>query len=80
MTKTIFSVAAIILFALPLQAAEIRWGRGTATGNFIGNFTDTMNWDGGVVPGLERPCSCGPRWHRDDPRFDHFGQRLPVRR
>ncbi len=52
MNRTLFSITAIILFALPLQADEIRWGRGTATGNFIGNFTDANNWDGGVVPGI----------------------------
>ena len=29
----------------PLTAAEIRWGRGTANGLFVGNFTDLANWN-----------------------------------
>lgn len=52
MSRTMLSLAAMILFAMPAQAAEIRWARGTADGNFIGNFADGANWDGGVVPGI----------------------------
>ena len=29
----------------PITAAEIRWGRGTANGLFVGNFTDLANWN-----------------------------------
>ncbi len=29
-----------------LTPAEIRWGRGTAAGMFVGNFTDSANWNG----------------------------------
>ena len=51
MNRPILSIAAMILFAVPLSADEIRWARGTAAGNFIGNYTNGANWDGGVVPG-----------------------------
>ncbi len=30
---------------MPLSPAEIRWGRGTANGMFVGNFTDLANWN-----------------------------------
>lgn len=30
---------------LPLSPAEIRWGRGTANGMLVGNFTDLANWN-----------------------------------
>ena len=37
---------------------EIRWARGTANGNFVGNFDDAMNWDGGMIPGLCERARC----------------------
>ena len=49
-----------LIFTTTLQAqTEIRWARGTADGNFVGNYTDAMNWDGGIVPmgtGIRARC------------------------
>ena len=50
--SALITITCMVLGATPSSAAEIRWARGTADGNFIGNFTDPANWDGGVVPGI----------------------------
>lgn len=39
----------------PLTPAEIKWGRGTANGMFVGNYTDLSNWNAdNVLPDLPR--------------------------
>ncbi len=45
-----------------ITPAEIRWGRGTATGMFVGNFTDLGNWNADdVSPDLPRLPGPGDR-------------------
>ena len=39
-----------VLLSSTAVAGEIRWARGTANGNHVGEFSDVANWDGGVVP------------------------------
>jgi glycoprotein endo-alpha-1,2-mannosidase len=39
----------------PLTPAEIKWGRGTANGMFVGNYTDLANWNADdVLPDAPR--------------------------
>ncbi len=42
--------------------AEIRWGRGTATGRYVGNYTDLSNWNADdVAPDSPRAPGPGDR-------------------
>ncbi|QEG36372.1 DUF5010 domain-containing protein [Bythopirellula goksoeyrii] len=55
--------------AAPTTPAEIRWGRGTATGMFVGNYTDLANWNADdVTP--DPPRIPGPS---DRARVDRSG-------
>lgn len=40
------------LWALPASASEIVWARGNASGNFVGQYDNASNWDGGAIPGV----------------------------
>lgn len=54
--------------------AEIRWGRGTASGMFVGNFTDLANWNADdVTP--DPPRIPGPG---DRARVDRSGTNMTI--
>ena len=57
-----------------ITPAEIRWGRGTATGMFVGNYTDLANWNADDVS-PDAPRVPGPG---DRARVDRSGTDLTI--
>lgn len=51
-------VSGLALFSTPAVSGEINWGRGSASGNFVGSFNDPANWDSGAVPGASDRVRC----------------------
>ncbi len=58
----------------PITPSEIRWGRGTADGNFVGNYTDVANWNANdVLPDAQRAPSVSDR-----ARVDRSGTDMTI--